>query len=263
MNFRKALTLSAIGATALAFAGCNSTKSSSSVLFVQSTEAGSLTPVDGKKGTYTLELSKPNPHVTWFKDRPERTAGTMSTDQFLGLWGQGKDSFETDPPNAALAVASEPLKTMVFELSDPVAEKDSKTVQYTATLISDPYTMTEGIKKTHDFGFASLFIDDYSPYNYGRYYGAPALGGIGQSPGSSLGGGGYGGYGGYGWGGERGYWPGGWHYNTIVNPGVSSQEGKTTKGVNDYIEARTQRARELKAQGKIPPWMPETQDRSE
>ncbi|MDG2053121.1 MAG: hypothetical protein P8J86_00280 [Phycisphaerales bacterium] len=258
MNFRNVLTLTCIGVTTLAFAGCNSNKSS--VLFVQSTEAGSLTPVEGKKGTFTLELSKPNPHVTFFTDRPERHAGTMSISQFLGIWNQGKDSFETDPPNAALAVASEPLKTMVFELADPVAGKDDKSVQYTATLVSDPYMMTQSINKSHEFGFASLFIDDYSPYNYGDYYGAPALGGIGQSPGSSLGGGGYGGYGGgYGWGGERGYWPGGWHYNTITDPGVSSQEGKTDKGVNDWIDARTQKARELKKQGEIPPWVPETQ----
>ena len=105
--------------------------------------------------------------------------------------------------------------------------------------------MMAGVTKTHEFGFASLFIDDYAPYNYGGYYGSPGYG--------------YGG-GGWGWGGERGYWPGGWHYNTIVNPGVSSQEGKTTKGVNDWIDSRTQKSRELKAQGQIPPWMPETQD---
>ena len=119
-------------------------------------------------------------------------------------------------------------------------------------LISDPYKMSDGITKTHEFGFASLFIDDVVmgggiDRNYGGYYGSPGWNG-----------GGYGG-GDYGWGGERGYWPGGWHYNTIVNPGVSSEEGKTTKGVNDWIDKRTEQSRALKAEGKVPGWMPETQ----
>jgi hypothetical protein len=39
----------------------------------------------------------------YFSDRPKREAGQMATTDFVALWAEGENSFETDPPNAVLS----------------------------------------------------------------------------------------------------------------------------------------------------------------
>ena len=43
------------------------------------------------------------PATLYFSDRPQRVVGHMSTADFVDLWGEGDNSFATDPPNAVLA----------------------------------------------------------------------------------------------------------------------------------------------------------------
>ena len=56
-----------------------------------------------------LTLIGINPTTIFFSDRPKRIAGHMSTDDFVLDWQEetGKESFHTDPPNAALSVFGE------------------------------------------------------------------------------------------------------------------------------------------------------------
>ena len=51
----------------------------------------------------TVTLHDVTPATLYFSDRPERVAGHMTTADFVELWGEGDNSFATDPPNAVLA----------------------------------------------------------------------------------------------------------------------------------------------------------------
>ncbi len=55
-----------------------------------------------EKGTITLKGV--SPATLFFSDRPIRIAGHYATDEFVQMWGQGKDSFASDPPNATLSI---------------------------------------------------------------------------------------------------------------------------------------------------------------
>jgi len=51
----------------------------------------------------TLTLRGVTPSTLYFSDRPQRVVGHMTTSDFVDLWGEGDNSFESDPPNAVLA----------------------------------------------------------------------------------------------------------------------------------------------------------------
>jgi hypothetical protein len=68
-----------------------------------------------------LTLKAIGPSTLLFSDRPERSVGQMSYDSFVKSWGEGRDSLETDPPNAAFSALSrdgEPQLAIV-ELTKP------------------------------------------------------------------------------------------------------------------------------------------------
>jgi len=51
-----------------------------------------------------LTLTGVSGNVIIFADRPVRAAGHETTDLFISRWGDGKDSFKSDPPNATVSV---------------------------------------------------------------------------------------------------------------------------------------------------------------
>ncbi len=51
----------------------------------------------------TLTLQGVTPATLYFSDRPQRVVGHMTTADFVDLWNEGDNSFESDPPNAVLA----------------------------------------------------------------------------------------------------------------------------------------------------------------
>jgi len=58
---------------------------------------------DGK----TLTLEGVPPAAIFFADRPSRMVGHLSQKQFVELWNDSQsDSFEKDPPNAAVSIAN-------------------------------------------------------------------------------------------------------------------------------------------------------------
>ena len=65
-------------------------------MFVQT--ARSITS-DGTNVT----LHDVTPSTLYFSDRPQRAVGNMATTDFVDLWGEGDNSFATDPPNAVLS----------------------------------------------------------------------------------------------------------------------------------------------------------------
>ena len=67
-----------------------------------------------------LTLERISPITVPFSDRPERLAGHMATDDFVPFWGEGEDSFESDPPNANLSLLdAEEIANVVLTLRSP------------------------------------------------------------------------------------------------------------------------------------------------
>ena len=65
-------------------------------MFVQT--AAGITSENGK-----LTLQGVTASTLYFSDRPHRIVGNMSTTDFVELWAEGANSFESDPPNAVLS----------------------------------------------------------------------------------------------------------------------------------------------------------------
>jgi hypothetical protein len=112
-------------------------------LFVQSAEG--VTYADGR-----LTLKGISPVTILFSDRPERLAGHMATASFIPFWGEGADSFKSDPPNGTLSVVEgEAMDNVVMTLSNPqLAGRD----------LSYAVQVLEGTPPA-SAGAASLFID--------------------------------------------------------------------------------------------------------
>lgn len=92
-------------------------------LFVQSSKGMAF-----DKATSKLTLTGVSPVTIFFTDRPERIAGNMRTAAFIPFWGEGKDSFKTDPPNADISLLDgNTLRQIVVVLRDPVLEGDNLT----------------------------------------------------------------------------------------------------------------------------------------
>lgn len=138
----------AIAATGAAFAATPAPAAApktATFLFVQTAKSMSF---DAK--TSTLTLSGVSPVTTFFTDRPERRAGGMTTAEFIPFWGEGKDSFAKDPPNADLSIIENgQLQQSVVELINPVLKGD--TLTYTVKVVKGPVPAKGGN--------ASVFID--------------------------------------------------------------------------------------------------------
>jgi hypothetical protein len=117
-----------------------------SYLFVQNAHGMSF-----NDATETLTLGGISPVVTYFTDRPVRSAGHLLLSEFVELWDEGQDSFEQDPPNASLSIFSgESVTNVVVELADPTVVNGQVTYQVVRVLEGElPATG----------GVCSLFID--------------------------------------------------------------------------------------------------------
>ena len=112
-------------------------------LFVQN--ARGIAYADG-----TLTLKGVNPATVMFADRPERIAGHLATARFVPFWGEGKDSFLKDPPNATLSfLEDQSLTDAVVELRDP--ELIGEDLSYRVKILEGEIPSSAGM--------ASLFID--------------------------------------------------------------------------------------------------------
>lgn len=110
-----------------------------SILFTHTGDEGTLTAADD--GTYTLTLENVDTQVLWFSDRPARGAGYLTLDGYLQVWGEGSDSFESDPPNASVIIDGQGV---AVELLNPVYDEAAGTLSYTATLLDDSTSFPDG-----------------------------------------------------------------------------------------------------------------------
>lgn len=101
-------------------------------LAIQNAQSGSLSEVNAT--TYTLSLNKLSNDTILFSDRPERIVTSVSTNDFIGNWTAGLNSFVADAPNAALVTENTQtgeLETTIFELFNPMYNTTINTLTYT------------------------------------------------------------------------------------------------------------------------------------
>jgi len=118
-----------------------------SALFVQT--AHSVEHVDGR-----IVLRTVTPSTLYFSDRPQRVVGHLGTDEFIGFWDEGDDSFAQDPPNAVLAFIGQGdsvPEEIVIEISDPVLTGSD--LSYSAKVLDG--------KLPANAAGCSLFIDPF------------------------------------------------------------------------------------------------------
>ncbi len=85
-------------------------------LFVQGADSVSL--ADG-----VLKMGGVNPATLYFSDRPDRVAGHLTTQEFVDTWGDGDDSFASNPPNATLSILTgDQPQEIVVTLTEPRLE---------------------------------------------------------------------------------------------------------------------------------------------
>lgn len=136
-------------------------------LFVQSFQAGSIAPMEGIEGRYTVSLEEGLGQTIYFSNRPERIVGAEPTPRFL----EGMPFLPENPPNAALIMEAGDGETdiAVVELFNPTYDPETRGVTYEVEVLADWQNSQEAgfAEASSDlatlaptFGAAHLFIDD-------------------------------------------------------------------------------------------------------
>lgn len=135
-----------------------------SVLFIQNADKGTLTPLPGKPGFFTLKLTGIPKYIEFFTDRPHRTAGIYPTAKFVKEWQQGShaDSFNKVPPNAALSAIKPGLRkkkmvNVILQISEPTFNLKNDT----ATYIVHPLKGQISSVPSGELKSIALFIDSF------------------------------------------------------------------------------------------------------
>lgn len=122
-------------------------------LALQHAQSGAISEINAT--TYTLELNEVSDKTILFSDRPDRIVTSISTNDFVGNWSAGEDSFAEDAPNAVLVVDdTEEQGTVIIELFNPVYDEKKNTLKYDVT----PDNATS-IELPSEFGQSTLVID--------------------------------------------------------------------------------------------------------
>jgi hypothetical protein len=121
-------------------------------LYVTKSESGY---VDGNK----IIFKNPDRNLLYFSDRPNRLAGIVPLDHIENIWATGKESFESDPPNAVLALFNDEIDHNIGahdEIEETVITLNHAGVTDSTLIFEYTLIMGELPKK---FGENTLFID--------------------------------------------------------------------------------------------------------
>ena len=128
-------------------------------LYVLTAKGAEIEKVGGDQYTLTLRQADVD-HVLQFSDRPYRLAKYISAEELVKSWSVGKNSFEKDPPNAAL-VAHGLKQAVVIELRSVERAIDSVSYRFSMPKTEDvDQGETLWMNKSRRLeGQVSLFID--------------------------------------------------------------------------------------------------------
>ena len=201
-------------------------------------------PVAGSKVAYdvSVPVDSASTEVTWFTDRPNRDAGTMSFDALASLWTkEGKDSFKADPPNVSIVFGSGDgvTRTTIAEMSNTkIVDNPSGTgqlLQATMTIATGQeaaaIAKADGLVGVHakshttpktltnaDTKNFAIFIDDYKSAN-GCVYNNDWCTETANAPGDAQ------------WGSCSAFYPSGGQWSNYANSIYNRPTGITCMGV--------------------------------
>jgi hypothetical protein len=155
-----------------------------SLLFVYDGENAELELVgdSGTEFTLSVPIASKDSHVSWFTDRPNRDAGTMSYESFVKLFDSDvNDSFKVDPPNVAIQIGSE---TLIAQMTKPrlitgannerslvanfvlVPEADKRALDNETSFIKSHVSRSYGVEPVvtaRTLKRVSVFVDNVDP----------------------------------------------------------------------------------------------------
>lgn len=111
-------------------------------LAIQHAQSGTISQVNST--SYVLQLNDLANKTILFSDRPNRIVVTQTIQDFVGSWTSGEDSFQVDPPNAALVVFTEDQEDDVFEIEllNPLFDENEKTIRYDFSVLENGSSST-------------------------------------------------------------------------------------------------------------------------
>lgn len=86
---------------------------------------------------YTLQLNELADKTILFSDRPNRIVITQSIQDFVGNWTSGDDSFQVDPPNAALILTDDQDNVFEIELFNPQYDNNEKSLRFDFSVLGN------------------------------------------------------------------------------------------------------------------------------
>ncbi|HJR85310.1 MAG TPA: hypothetical protein VJ772_08090 [Nitrososphaeraceae archaeon] len=125
-------------------------------LAIQHAQSGTTSQINST--SYVLQLNDLANKTILFSDRPNRIVVTQTTQDFVGNWTNGEDSFQVDPPNAALVVLTENQADDVFEIElfNPIYDEDEKAIRYDFRVLGN---VTSSPDLPANLGKSVLIID--------------------------------------------------------------------------------------------------------
>jgi hypothetical protein len=143
-------------------------------LFVQDGESSSISKINST--SYSLQINGVDDEVIVFSDRPDRILQVNSIEDFTGNWTIGEDSFQQDPPNAALLLLeenNEKIDRFIIELYNINYDKDQKVLKYDFIFL-DNSTATQLSDLPYNSGQTVLVIDAIAKFKaHGCEHGLP------------------------------------------------------------------------------------------
>ena len=142
-------------------ASSNTPSRNTQVLFVVLAQEAAIRSDQGAQA-HRLTLSRVNPEVLYFADRPKRFSGHLDLAKFLSEWDTG--SYKSDPPNAALEAvwlnaAGRPgrSKSHAVELKAPIYDRAGNRLQLQMSALPGSSLPTRDLERAEH---VALFIDD-------------------------------------------------------------------------------------------------------
>lgn len=125
-------------------------------LAIQHAQSGTTSQINST--SYVLQLNDLANKTILFSDRPNRIVVTQTTQDFVGNWTNGEDSFQVDPPNAALVVLTENQTDDVFEIElfNPIYDEDERAIRYDFRVLGN---VTSSPDLPANLGKSVLIID--------------------------------------------------------------------------------------------------------
>jgi|APCry1669189034_1035192.scaffolds.fasta_scaffold78861_2 hypothetical protein len=153
-----ALMLSAATAPAMAGDRAPAKKKPESISFVVGSDKATIAAND--QGKIILTMTKVDPSVAWFADRPARNSGVLKVSKIPAIWTSGgKNSFKAVPPNAAVTThtADGKMHVALVTLTKPMFDAKAGSMSFQVTPLKGSKVVKSG-----NLGQTNVFIDNYT-----------------------------------------------------------------------------------------------------